>query len=111
DARCAEKIKLAAQRHEFATDLTNGLAIVLAEIRNRLEVRRQLPGQPDHFDITLAFPLQAPTRRNPIEIAVDVDLEENARVIAGSAGVEPLDTGEPELVEIETVNEHVDRSH
>jgi hypothetical protein len=32
-------------------------------------------------------------------------------VIAGSAGLQWLDTDEPELVEIETVDEHVDRSH
>src|SRR5215475_14508595 len=59
DARCNKQIKLAAQRDELAADLTNGLAIVLAEIRDGLEVRRQLPGQPDHLDIALAFPLQA----------------------------------------------------
>src|SRR5215813_15135177 len=85
--------------------------MVLAEVRNSLEVRRQLPGQPDHLDVALAFPLHAPARRNPIKIAVDVELEHNAGVIAGSAGVEWLDTDEPELVEIETVDEHVDRSH
>ncbi len=32
-------------------------------------------------------------------------------MIAGSAGVEWLDTGEPELIEVDAVNEHVDRSH
>ena len=32
-------------------------------------------------------------------------------MIAGSAGVEWLDTHEPELVEIETIDEHVDRSY
>src|SRR6185436_5370592 len=101
----------AAQRDELAADLTNGLAIVLAEVRDRLEVRRQLPGQPDHLDIALAFPLQASARRNPIKIAVDVELEHRARVIAGSARVEWLDPDEPELVEIETIDEHFDRSH
>jgi len=32
-------------------------------------------------------------------------------MITGAAGVGWLDTCEPELAEIETVNEHVDRSH
>jgi hypothetical protein len=32
-------------------------------------------------------------------------------VIAGSAGVECLDADEPELIEIETVDQHVDCSH
>src|SRR6202007_2471198 len=111
DACCNKQIKLAAQRDELATDLTDGLAIVLAEIRDGLEVRRQLSGQPDHLDIALAFPLQAPARRNPIKIAVDVELEHNTGAIAGSAGIEGLDTDKPELIEIETVDEHVDRTH
>src|SRR5439155_9068019 len=49
NARCAEQIQLAAQCDELAADLTNGLAVVLAEIRNGLEVRRQLPRQPDQL--------------------------------------------------------------
>ena len=62
--------RLAAQRHEGTTDLTNGLAVVLTEIRNGLEVRRQLSGQPDQLNITLALTLKASARRNTIEIAV-----------------------------------------
>jgi hypothetical protein len=58
-ARCTQQIKLAAQRDELATDLTNGLAIVLAEIRDGFEVWRQLPRQPDQLDVALAFPLEA----------------------------------------------------
>src|SRR5262249_36015436 len=109
--RRTEQIKLAAQRNELATDLSNGLAIVLAEIRNGLEIWRQLPSQPDQLDVALAFPFEASARRNPIEIAVDIELEHDAGVIAGSAGIQWLDTHEPQLFEIETVDERVDRSH
>ena len=62
DARHAQQIKLAAQRHEATADLTNGLAVVLTEIRNGLEIRRQLSGQPDQLDITLALTLKASAR-------------------------------------------------
>ena len=44
DARC-KQTKLAAERDELAAELTNGLAIILAEICDGLEVRGQLPGQ------------------------------------------------------------------
>ena len=37
------KIELAAQRDECAADLADGLAVVLAEIGDGLEVRRQRP--------------------------------------------------------------------
>src|SRR5262249_49763755 len=111
DARCTEQIKLAAQPNELAANLTNGLAIVLAEIRDGLEVRRQLPGQPDHLDIALALPLQASARRHPIEVAIDVEFEHRARMVARSARVEWLDADEAELVEIKPVHEHVDRAN
>src|SRR6516162_494445 len=57
DARLAQQIKLAAQGHEGTANLTNGLAIVLAEIRDGLEVRYQMPRQPDQLDVALALAL------------------------------------------------------
>src|SRR5450631_2531402 len=44
NARLAEQLKTSAQHHELAADLANGLAVVLAEIGYRLEVRHQTPG-------------------------------------------------------------------
>ena len=43
---------------------------------------RQLSGQPDQLDITLAFTLKASARRNPIEIAINVDFQQCRRIIA-----------------------------
>ncbi len=83
-----------AQRDELAAQLTKGLAIVLAEIRDGLEIRRQLPGQPDYLDIALTLPLQALPRRHPIELAIDVKPEHHAGMVAGSARVEWLNTEE-----------------
>src|SRR6185312_7912811 len=83
----------------------------LAEIRDGLEVRRQLPGQPDHLDIALAFPLQASTRRQAIEVAVDVELEHHAGTVAGPPRVEWLNASKAELVQIEPVDEHINRTH
>jgi hypothetical protein len=71
--------KLTAQRNEGTTDLTNRLAIVLAEIRNGLEVRCKLTRQPDQLDIALAFALKAAARWDTIEIAINVNLEQRRR--------------------------------
>ena len=56
----------------------DGLAVVLAEIGYRLEVRHQAAGQPHQLDIALALPLQAPARLHPIEVSVDVNLQQRA---------------------------------
>lgn len=44
NARFAEQFKAAAQHHELAADLADGLAIVLPEVGYGLEVRHQ-PGR------------------------------------------------------------------
>jgi hypothetical protein len=44
-----------------------------------------MPDQPDHLNIALAFPFQASARRNPIEIAVDLQLEHSAGRVTRSA--------------------------
>jgi hypothetical protein len=50
DARLAQQIKLASQCHEGTANLTNGLAIVLTEIRDGLEVWCQIAScSPERF--------------------------------------------------------------
>src|SRR3978361_978876 len=47
NGRFAEQFKAAAQHHELAADLSDGLAILLAEVGYGLEVRHQAAGQPN----------------------------------------------------------------
>ena len=48
----------------------------LPEIGYRLEIRHQAAGQPNQLDVALAFPLQAPARLHPIEVSIDVNLQQ-----------------------------------
>jgi hypothetical protein len=50
-----------------------------------LEVRRQATGQPHHLDVTLRLALQSAAGLDLVQIAVDVDLQQNAWVIARTA--------------------------
>src|SRR6476619_8415365 len=111
DARHVQQIKLAAQRHEGTADLTNRLAVVLAEIRNGLEVRRQLPRQPDQLDVALAFALKAAARRNAIEIAINIYLEQGRRMIARPPLFQRLNPTKAKLAKIKTFNESVNRTN
>jgi hypothetical protein len=111
DARLAQQIKLAAQRHEATADLTNRLAVVLAEIRNGLEVWCQLPRQPDQLDITLALTLKPAARRNPIEIAINVYLEQRRRMIARPPLCQRHKPTKAKLAKIKTFNKCVYRTN
>ena len=52
----AEQLEASAQQYKLAADFADGGTVVLAEISDRLEVRRQASRQPDQLDIPLTFP-------------------------------------------------------
>ena len=71
--RLGEQVKLAAQHHELAARRADGRPVVLAEIGDRLEVRRQPAGQPHHLDVALRLTLQTPARLHAVEVAVEIE--------------------------------------
>src|SRR3954462_13794389 len=80
------RIHLAAQQHELAEDRAEGLAVIAAEISDRLEVRLQMPQQPDYLDVAMGLGFQAPAGSNVVQIAVDVELQQIGRIVARPAG-------------------------
>jgi hypothetical protein len=70
------RFEVAALCDEFAADSADRLAVVLAEVSNRLEIRHQLAGQPYEFEVALCLTLETAARLNPVEITVDIDLKE-----------------------------------
>ena len=87
-------------------------AIVASKVRDRLEVGLEAAQQPDDPDIALSSLLQPPARSNPVQIAVDVELQEIAgRIALPTARRLRLDPREPGVRKIEPVNEGVDEPH
>src|ERR1700738_1710111 len=109
NARLAEQFKAPAQHHKLTADLADGLAVVLAEIGYRLEVRHQAAGQPHQLDVALALPLQAPARLYPIEISVDVNLQQWRRMVGRSSGRLWRDAAKAEPVQIKLIDKDIDR--
>jgi hypothetical protein len=81
------------------------------KVRDRLEVRLEATQQPEDLDIALGFPLQPPARSNPVEIAVDVELQQIAWRVARTPRRFRLDTPETRCREVDPVDEHVDEPH
>lgn len=82
-----------------------------ADASDGLEFRHQTPGQPHQFDVTLSFSFQSPTRLNAVEIAVDVDLQQDRGVVSRPAGVSWNSTVKTQGDQVEFVNEDVDYAH
>jgi hypothetical protein len=70
-----------------------------------------MPRQPDQLDITLAFALKASARWNPIEIAINVYLEQRRRVIAGPSSFQRRNPTKAKLAKIKTINKSVNRAN
>ena len=112
NAGLAEQIELVGTAVQTRGRPRNRLTVVLAEISDRLEVRRQLARQPHQLDIPLTLPLQASTRRNTIEIAVNVYLQKRRRMISWAVLFLAASTPtKAELAKIETFDKDVDRAN
>ena len=111
DARFLEQPQGAAERNKPGADLADGAAIVLAEIGDGLVVGRQAARQPHHLNVASGLALEPTARLNPVEIAVDVKLQQNRRMIRWSAGRLGIDPDEAELGQIEFVDKDVDHAN
>jgi hypothetical protein len=83
-------------------------AIVPAEVGNRLEVRRQPTGQPHQLDIALRFPFQPPARLHPVEIAVEVHLQQRRGMVGRSARHRRRHPRKPQGGKVQLVDEDFD---
>jgi len=80
------------------------------EVGDRLEVRRESPRQPHQLDIALRFALEPPARRHAVQVSVNVELEQHRRVIARPAGGRRVGAGEAQRLQVQFLDERVDRS-
>src|SRR5437588_584238 len=108
DNGAGEQAQLAAQHHKLGTHRPDRRAIVLAEVGNRLEVRRQPPGQPHQLDITLRFAFKPPARLHAVEITVEVNLQQRRGMISRPTCRRRRHPRKPQGGEVQFVDEDLD---
>jgi hypothetical protein len=86
-----------------------GLAIVLAEVGYGLEVRHQPARQPNQLDVALALPFQPTARLHPIEVAVDVNLQQRRRMVGRPSCRLRLNTAKAQAGQIKRIDKNIDR--
>ena len=70
-----------------------------------------MPQQPDHLDVAMGLRLQPAAGAHSVQVAVNVELQQIARRIAGAAGVFGFDIDKAQHCEIEPVYKGVDETH
>ncbi len=87
------------------------MALPVLQVSDRSEVWRQPPRQPHQLDIATRLRLQPAARVNAVEIPVDVDLQENRRMVARPSGCCRHCALEAEIHQIKGVDESVDHAN
>jgi len=98
----------AAQRNKARTHLANGTAIVLAEVGNRLVIGHEPARKPHHLDVVPSLTLQPPARLNPVEIAINIELQQHRRMIRRPPGCLRSYPVKSQLAQVEFLDKYLD---
>jgi len=107
----AKQIELSTEQYKLTEHVAEGVAVVAPEVSNRLEVRFQVPQQPDHLDVAVSFGLQPAARSHAVQVAVDVKLQQIPRRICRAARHLRRNAAKPRCREIQPVNKGIDEPH
>jgi hypothetical protein len=108
--RLAEQADVATRFDELATDLADRRAVVAAEVGDRLKVGRQTPCQPYQLNVALRLAFESAAGLNPVQIAVDINLQECRGMVGRTPGGFGHHALEAELRQIQLLDEHINHS-
>ena len=103
-----QQAHLAAEFDKACAHLADRTAIVLPEIRNRLVVGDKPAHKPHHLNVAPGVTLEPAARLNPVEIAVNIELQQHRRMIRRPTGHLGINPTEPQLGKIECIDKDVD---
>ena len=103
--------EFAAQRYKAPEHLAKRPAVVAPEIRDGLEVGPEATQKPDHLEVSVGLHLQAPAGTDAVEVPIDVELQEIARIVPRSSCRFRLYAPEAGSLQIKAIDERVDEAH
>jgi hypothetical protein len=76
-----------------------------------LEVGGEFAQQPEHFDVAVTFGLQQPGGTHPMQITVEVKLEQRRRGVRRPARAGADGPGKAQRVQVERADEGIKKAH
>src|SRR5664279_1605846 len=104
DYGLGEQLEFAAQLDEAAAHVADADPVVVPEVGDGLEVRREASGQPHQFEIALGFALESAAGLDAAEIAIHIDLEKDRRVVGRPACRRRYRAFEAQSLQVELVD-------
>ena len=96
DQGIVEQSNATTELHELPTDISDGRTIMATKVSNRFEIWNEPLYQPHQLDIALRLAFEPTARLNSVQVAVDVDLQQGARMVRGASGMRRLGAPESE---------------
>src|ERR1700683_407878 len=90
DPLAPDQATASCQLHQFHPCRRHRFAVQPPELRDRLVVRIQPPQQPHQLHVAPTLCLQPPRRTDRVQIAIQVKLQQIARIVAGAARLRRL---------------------
>jgi hypothetical protein len=78
---------------------------------NGLEVGSQATQQPDHLQIACGLRLEPPAGAHPIDVSINVELQQIGRIVARSTRVFRLNAPETGFLQVTLINERLNETH
>ena len=70
-----------------------------------------MPQQPNHFDIAVGLGFKPTARTHPVQIAVDIELQQIGRTVTGTTRRLGFDADKPRHLQIQTIDKGIDEPH
>src|SRR5215469_7406576 len=110
-ARLRQQAQLPAKGYKPPAHLAYRRPVVLAEVGYRLVIRHKAPGQPHHLNVAPSLPFKPPARLHPIEIAVDVELQQHRGMIPRPPGRLSVNPTELKIRQIKFIDKNIDHTN
>lgn len=108
DARAGEQDNRVTQLDEASADLANGGPVIPAEVGDSLVLRNQAVGEPHDIHAASRLALEPAARLHTVQVTVDIELQQNRRVIGRLPRRSTTDPLEAQVAEIEFFHEDID---
>src|ERR1700685_2096311 len=94
-----------------AQTLRSASPLFLRKSQNLFVTRHNPAQQPHDLDVASGLSFQPPARLHPVQIAVNVKLQENRGMVRPPASCRRLNSIEAHLGQIESIDKHIDHPH
>ena len=108
---CPKEIQLCAQEDKLPEKSVPRFRVSFSEISHRLDVWSKFAQKPNALHVAMGFPLKSSAGSNPVEVSIDVELEQIPWIIGRATRACSLSPREPKPLQIKTLHIRINNTN